>query len=118
MEAGWPDSNWSGTLLISCAQVRRDYSAFEKFQRDLLVAFPELKLPALPRKFHVFMNETDIEERMVCFDCVMKVIAKHKTMCTSPPVLEFLGFSLIADKKYFKVIGSQVSGLVSRCASM
>lgn len=84
-------------------QVRRDYAAFEKFQRDILEAFPELKLPSLPRKYHVFISEADLEERMVSFDCVMKVIAKHKTMCTSPPMLEFLGFSLIADKNYFKV---------------
>lgn len=82
--------------------VRRDYAAFEKFQRDIMVAFPELKLPSLPRKYHVFMSETDLEERMVSFDCVMKVIARHKTMCTSPPMLEFLGFSVISDRNYFK----------------
>ena len=84
-------------------QVRRDYAAFEKFQQDILLAFPELKLPSLPRKFHLFMSETDIEERMVSFDCLVKVIAKHKVMCTSPPMLEFLGFTVLSDKKYFKV---------------
>jgi hypothetical protein len=83
--------------------VRRDYDAFEKFQKDILVAFPELKLPSLPRKYRIFMDETDLEERMVSFDCIMKVMAKSKSMCTSSPMLEFLGFSLISDKNYFKV---------------
>lgn len=84
-------------------QVPRDYSAFEKLQRDILAAFPEMKLPAFPRKFHVFMTESDVEERMVSFDCIVKLIARDKVMCTSPAMLEFLGFHLLADKKYFKV---------------
>lgn len=49
------------------------------------------------------MSETDLEDRMVSFDCIMKVIARHKSMCTSAPMLEFLGFSVISDKNYFKV---------------
>lgn len=51
----------------------------------------------------MFVNESDIEERMVSFDCIVKLIARDKEMCTSPPMLEFLGFDLQADKKYFKV---------------
>lgn len=84
-------------------QVRREYADFEKLQRDLLMAFPELKLPAFPRKFHVFMNESDNEERMVSFDCIVKIVARHKAMCTSPTMLEFLGFERTSHKKYFKV---------------
>ncbi len=67
------------------------------------MTFPELKLPNLPRKFLMFVDESDIEERMVSFDCIMKIISRSKEMCISPPMLEFLGFSLTADKKYFKV---------------
>ena len=49
------------------------------------------------------MSETDIEERMVSFDCIVKIIARHKRMCVSAAMLEFLGFTLVSDKKYFKV---------------
>ena len=45
------------------------------------------------------------------FDCLVKVISKHKDMCTSAPMLNFLGFSILADKDYFKV--SDVSLLSS-----
>lgn len=89
--------------MLTMVQVPRDYSAFEKLQREMLVDFPELKLPSFPRKFHVFMDETDIDERMVSFDCIVKIIARHKTMCTAFPMLEFLGFELLSDRKYFKV---------------
>ena len=85
------------------SQVPRDYAAFEKLQRDILTSFPEMKLPAFPRKFHVFMSESDIEERMVSFDCIVKLIARDSAMCTSAAMLEFLGFDLLADRKYFKV---------------
>lgn len=93
----------------------RDFSAFEKLQKDILAAFPELKLPSLPRKFLMFVSESDIEERMVSFDCIVKIIARSKEMCTSPPMLEFLGFDLTADKKYFKVC---VGGVVDCCCRM
>lgn len=51
----------------------------------------------------MFMNETDIEERMVSFDCIVKLIARDKTMCTSSPMLQFLGFDTLSDRKYYKV---------------
>lgn len=85
------------------SKVRRDYAAFEKLQREILLAFPDLKLPAFPRKFHVFMDENDIEDRLVSFDCIVKIIARDSAMCRSAPILEFLGFDLLSDKKYFKV---------------
>ena len=51
----------------------------------------------------MFFDDTDVEERQVAFDCLVKVIAKHKEMCCSSSLLNFLGFSLLADKEYFKV---------------
>ena len=72
-------------------QVPRDYAAFENLQKELLESFPELKLPDLPRKFHLFVNQGDIDERQVAFDCLMKVLAKKKELCTSVPMLRFLG---------------------------
>lgn len=49
------------------------------------------------------MNDTDIEERQVAFDCLLKVLAKDKRKCVSGPLLQFLGFDLLADRNYFKV---------------
>ena len=60
----------------------------------------------------MFVDEADIEERMVSFDCIMKIIARSKEMCTSPPMLEFLGFDLLADRKYHKVDMHEEAGLV------
>lgn len=78
-------------------QVPRDYAAFENLQKELMEAFPELKLPDLPRKFHLFVNQSDVDERQVAFDCLMKVLAKKKDLCTSVPMLRFLGKLRIHD---------------------
>ena len=86
---------------INLFQVPRDYAAFEKLQNDILSAFPDLQLPSLPRKFHVFFDKADVEERLVAFDCLVKVIAKNKELCCSSPILNFLGFSLLGDREYF-----------------
>lgn len=83
-------------------QVPRDYEAFETLQKELLENFSSLKLPALPRKYHIFMSESDIEERQISFDCLLMLVARTPDMCTSIPVLKFLGVDLIADKKYRK----------------
>ena len=83
-------------------QVPRDYAAFERLQKDLTDAFPECHLPDLPRKFHLFMNESDVEDRQVAFDCLVKVISKSRDMCTSVPVLRFLEVDLLADRNYYK----------------
>lgn len=82
--------------------VLKDYEAFEKLQKDITQMFPELKLPPLPRKFHLFTDTSDIEERQVAFDCLLKVLSKDRAMSVSIPMLQFLGFDLLADKKYFK----------------
>jgi len=90
-------------------QVPRDFEAFEKLQKQMVETFPELKLPALPRKFHLFLDVADIEERQFAFDCLLKVFSKDKAMAVSIPMLQFLGFDLLADKKYYKVSKSDNS---------
>lgn len=90
----------------------RDYAAFEKLQKDVLLAFPDLQLPGFPRKYHVFFDDNDVEERQVAFDCLVKVIAKHREMCCSSAVLNFLGFSILGDKEYFKVLTSAIVRIV------
>ena len=52
----------------------------------------------------MFISDADIEERMVSFDCIVKIVVRSKEMCTSAPMLDFLGFDLTADKKYYKVV--------------
>ena len=54
-------------------QVLKDYEAFERLQKEMLESFPHLKLPNLPRKYHFFMSDADIEERQIAFDCLLKV---------------------------------------------
>lgn len=46
--------------------------------------FPELKLPSLPRKFHIFMKDSDVDERQIAFDCLLKVILYNNLTRTSP----------------------------------
>lgn len=80
--------------------VPRDYDAFEILQKEL-VDECHIKLPDLPRKFHVFMSDDDIQERQVSFDCLLKVLARDKEKCTCAPLLRFLQVPLDADKIYF-----------------
>ena len=96
-------------------QVPRDYAAFEKLQKGLMASYPELKFPSLPRKFHVFMDDSDIEERQFSFDCIVQVVAKSTAIATSIPVLQFLGFDPLADRKYFKVLGNDAINKEWRC---
>lgn len=83
------------------SQVQRDYEAFEKLQKELIQQYPELKLP-MPRKYYLFMSEEDLEDRRVSFDCLLTVVAGNKELCTSIPMLIFLGIDLLADRKYAK----------------
>ena len=48
------------------------------------------------------MTASDVEDRQVAFDCLVKVVAKNREMCTSVPVLRFLGVDLLADRNYYK----------------
>ncbi len=88
-------------MLLFRFQVQRDYEAFEKLQKDLIQQFPNLKIP-MPRKYYMFINEEDLEDRRVSFDCFLAVVAKNKEISTSIPVLIFLGVDLLADRKYAK----------------
>ncbi len=56
----------------------------------------------MPRKHFLFINDDDLEDRRVSFDCLLTVVAKSKDLCTSIPVLIFLGIDLLADRKYAK----------------
>ena len=64
--------NW----FYNAFQVQRKYSDFEKLQETLLENHPELTLPPLPRANVWFMNEDDLEDRRVSFDCLLKKLAK------------------------------------------
>ena len=64
--------------------------------------FPSLKLPSLPRKYHLFLSQSDIDERQMCFDCLLTVLARNADICTSIPMLQFLGADLLGDRKYHK----------------
>lgn len=77
----------------------RDFDAFEMLQKELIEEC-QMKLPDLPRKFHVFMTDDDVHERQVSFDCLLKVLAQDKEKCTCAPLLRFLQVPLDADKKY------------------
>lgn len=56
----------------------------------------------MPRKHFLFMSDEDLEDRRVSFDCLLTVVANSKELCTSIPVLIFLGIDLLADRKYAK----------------
>ena len=84
-------------------QVLRDYDAFEKLQNEVEQQFPSLKLPSLPRKFHIFMSQSDIDERQMSFDCLLTVLSRNADICTSIPMLQFLGVDLLGDRKYHKM---------------
>ena len=90
-------------MLCFFPQVLRDYDAFEKLQNDILQQFPSLKLPNLPRKFHLFVSPSDIEERQMSFDCLLTVLSRNADICTSIPLLQFLGVDLLGDRKYHKM---------------
>ena len=80
-------------LCDAVLQAPREYEAFEQLQKDLLEGFPQLKLPSLPRKFHLFLKDTDIEERQIAFDCLMKVYTCTCT-CTLTAFVIYTGSSL------------------------
>lgn len=44
----------------------------------------------MPRKA-LFVGETDLRERRVAFDELVRFIAKHLTLSTCPELMEFLG---------------------------
>ncbi|KAG7265389.1 hypothetical protein CRUP_011095 [Coryphaenoides rupestris] len=59
--------------------VSKKYSEMDEFYYRLIARYPKFPLPAMPRKT-LFVGESDIRERRVAFDDLMKAIAKHPTL--------------------------------------
>ncbi|XP_010867211.2 HCLS1-binding protein 3 isoform X2 [Esox lucius] len=79
--------------------VSKKYSEIDEFYHRLVAQYPKIILPAMPRKA-LFVGETDIRERRVAFDELVKFISKNSQLATCPEVLEFLGAkSRVADLK-------------------
>ncbi|TSM77379.1 HCLS1-binding protein 3 [Bagarius yarrelli] len=69
--------------------VSKKYSEIDEFYSSLSAQYPSIHLPAMPRKA-LFVGETDIRERRVAFDELVRFIAKHPTLSTCPELMEFL----------------------------
>ncbi|XP_074803635.1 HCLS1-binding protein 3 isoform X2 [Natator depressus] len=70
--------------------VSKKYSEIDEFYQKLTARYPQASLPPLPRKA-LFVGESDIRERRVVFNDIMRLIAKDLELATSPELLEFLG---------------------------
>nr|XP_056712664.1 HCLS1-binding protein 3 [Euleptes europaea] len=71
--------------------VSKKYSEIEEFYQKLVTQYPHASsLPPLPRKV-LFVGESDIRERRVMFNEIMRAISKEADLATSPDLLEFLG---------------------------
>ncbi|XP_034622477.1 HCLS1-binding protein 3 isoform X4 [Trachemys scripta elegans] len=70
--------------------VSKKYSEIDEFYQKLTAHYPQASLPPLPRKA-LFVGESDIRERRVVFNDIMRLIAKDLELATSPELLEFLG---------------------------
>ncbi|KAG7466032.1 hypothetical protein MATL_G00160530 [Megalops atlanticus] len=70
--------------------VSKKYSEIDEFYYRLSAQYPKIALPSMPRKA-LFVSESDIRERRVAFDELVKFIAKNPTLATCPELLEFLG---------------------------
>ncbi|XP_067400816.1 HCLS1-binding protein 3 [Emydura macquarii macquarii] len=70
--------------------VSKKYSEIDEFYQKLTAHYPQASLPPLPRKA-LFVGESDIRERRVVFNDIMRLISKDLELATSPELLEFLG---------------------------
>ncbi|XP_015265574.1 PREDICTED: HCLS1-binding protein 3 isoform X2 [Gekko japonicus] len=70
--------------------VSKKYSEIEEFYQKLVSRYPQASLPSLPRKV-LFVGESDIRERRVMFNEIMRSISKEADLAMSPELLEFLG---------------------------
>ncbi|XP_060735915.1 HCLS1-binding protein 3 [Tachysurus vachellii] len=70
--------------------VSKKYSEIDEFYFKLLAQYPSIHLPVMPRKA-LFVGESDIRERRVTFDELVRFISKHPTLSTCPELMEFLG---------------------------
>lgn len=68
----------------------KKYSEIDEFYSTLLAQYPSIHLPAMPRKV-LFVGETDIRERRVAFDELVRFISKNPSLSTCPELMEFLG---------------------------
>lgn len=68
----------------------KKYSEIDEFYSNLIAQYPSIHLPAMPRKA-LFVGETDIRERRMAFDELVRFISKHPTLSTCPELMEFLG---------------------------
>lgn len=68
----------------------KKYSEIDEFYSNLIAQYPSVQLPAMPRKA-LFVGETDIRERRVAFDELVRFISKNPTLSTCPELMEFLG---------------------------
>ncbi|KAL8172931.1 UNVERIFIED_CONTAM: hypothetical protein K2H54_033916 [Gekko kuhli] len=81
--------------------VSKKYSEIEEFYQKLLSRYPQASLPSLPRKV-LFVGESDIRERRVMFNEIMRSISKEANLATSPELLEFLAGTRSASVVDFK----------------
>ncbi|KAM4625777.1 HCLS1-binding protein 3 isoform 2-T2 [Polymixia lowei] len=87
--------------------VSKKYSEIDEFYYRLVAQYPDISLPAMPRKA-LFVGEADIRERRATFDELVKFIAKNPTLAASPEVLDFLGAqSSQADIKTNVLVGEE-----------
>eukprot|EP00117_Sycon_ciliatum_P019231 scpid69490/ scgid17499/ HCLS1-binding protein 3; HS1-binding protein 3 len=70
--------------------VPRKYADFERLQEQLSQEFSAIVFPSLPPR-RLYCNEDDLEDRLIAFDCLMRVVAKTTRLSRSHSVLRFLG---------------------------
>ncbi|XP_051502243.1 HCLS1-binding protein 3 isoform X1 [Myxocyprinus asiaticus] len=70
--------------------VSKKYSELDEFYHSLMTRYPSITLPSMPRKA-LFVGETDLRERRVAFDELVKFISKHPMLANCSELLEFLG---------------------------
>ncbi|XP_006880707.1 PREDICTED: HCLS1-binding protein 3 [Elephantulus edwardii] len=70
--------------------VSKKYSEIEEFYQKLSSRYSLAGIPALPRKV-LFVGESDIQERRVLFDEILRCVSKDAELASSPELLEFLG---------------------------
>ncbi|XP_042789527.1 HCLS1-binding protein 3 [Panthera leo] len=70
--------------------VSKKYSEIEEFYQKLSSHYPAASLPPLPRKV-LFVGESDIRERRVLFNEILRCVSKDAELAGSPELLEFLG---------------------------
>ncbi|NP_001243150.1 HCLS1-binding protein 3 [Danio rerio] len=70
--------------------VSKKYSEIEQLYYSLKTKYPSIHLPPMPRKA-LFVSETDLCNRRVAFDELVKFLSKHPLLANCPELLEFLG---------------------------